>query len=400
LVSIGLAFGRYVPWYVWAQLLPGYSSFRIPSKHLGLAALALALAAGVGVDRFRGWRVALATWVAAGCVAVIGLTYSARLPGLIRAFQAFDESDQPIGVVNTLALAVAVLAMLCAGGAALLPNVWAPRTLAILACLDLVIVLGPYRLVPADPQSIASPLAGLQDLGRVVVLGDNSAIDGNYGSVVRVAQPAGYTSLFSSGYVQLVTGQPDPGVAFDIQDADDPVLRLLGYRAVFNPGDRTIAVFQPAPPRMWVAGCAWPGGAAEVRAADFPLLMCVARADTATREPVVPPSGASITAEGNAWLQLEASGPGWLVTNEPWYPGWSADVDGVSQPVEVLDGAIVGTHLSSGAHTVMLRYVPGGLSAGLGLSCLAALAIAACWWSRRRRSSADEPVSGAGTSRS
>ena len=46
------------------------------------------------------------------------------------------------------------------------------------------------------------------------------------------------------------------------------------------------------------------------------------------------------------------------------------------QPVEVLDGALVGTHLSGGAHRVMLRYVPGGLWAGLGLSCLAALAIA------------------------
>ena len=39
-LAIALAFGRYAPWYAWAQVLPGYPDFRLPSKHLTLAAIA------------------------------------------------------------------------------------------------------------------------------------------------------------------------------------------------------------------------------------------------------------------------------------------------------------------------------------------------------------------------
>ena len=38
-------------------VVPGYNLFRVPSKHLVLAALALALAAGLGIERLRGRRV-------------------------------------------------------------------------------------------------------------------------------------------------------------------------------------------------------------------------------------------------------------------------------------------------------------------------------------------------------
>ena len=53
-LAVALAFGRYLPGYGWMQLIPGDSSFRVPSKHLTLAALALALAGGLGLRRLQG----------------------------------------------------------------------------------------------------------------------------------------------------------------------------------------------------------------------------------------------------------------------------------------------------------------------------------------------------------
>ena len=77
---------------------------------------------------------------------------------------------------------------------------------------------------------------------------------------------------------------------------------------------------------------------------------------------------------------MEAEGPGWLVTVQPWYPGWAAWVNGRSVPVEVVDGALVGVPLPAGTHTVILRYTPAGFEQGLLLSLVAVLGTIALWW--------------------
>ena len=77
-LAIGLAFGRYVPWYAWTQWFPGYLSLRIPSKHLTLAALALALAAGLGLPRLAGRHLAAGALVVAAALAAIGVLTAGR----------------------------------------------------------------------------------------------------------------------------------------------------------------------------------------------------------------------------------------------------------------------------------------------------------------------------------
>src|SRR5205085_8004450 len=123
---------------------------------------------------------------------------------------------------------------------------------------------------------------------------------------------------------------------------------LLGYQDLFELRTRQLTVVEPAPPRVWVARCASPGGALEVRAPDFPRKACVTRSAADERQEPVPPGAAGTLAAGAGWLDVEAEGPGWLVTVEPWYPGWTASVGGVERPVEVLDGALVGLALPEG----------------------------------------------------
>src|SRR5262249_48375656 len=80
-VAVALAMGRYVPWYAWAQVvLPGYGSFRVPSRHLTLAALGLSLAAGLGIQRLRGERVARTLLGGATLTLVASLVFAEWFP--------------------------------------------------------------------------------------------------------------------------------------------------------------------------------------------------------------------------------------------------------------------------------------------------------------------------------
>ena len=134
-----------------------------------------------------------------------------------------------------------------------------------------------------------------------------------------------------------------------------------------------------------MARCTWPGGAREVRDPRFPRQSCVThRAATAQDAPIAP-GPARIVEEGAGWLTVEAEGPGWLVTTQPWYPGWSAQSPSGALAVEPIDGALVGVALPPGPQTVALRYRPASLDRGLVVSGLALLAVAALWWLERRR---------------
>jgi uncharacterized membrane protein YfhO len=54
-----------------------------------------------------------------------------------------------------------------------------------------------------------------------------------------------------------------------------------------------------------------------------------------------------------------------LVTTQPWYPGWSATIDGLPARLEPVDGALVGVELPPGTHAVTISYRPAGLELGI-----------------------------------
>jgi len=384
-VAVALAFGGYAPWYPLAEWLPGYTSLRIPSKHLTLAALGLAIAAGVGLERLRGGRVAAAALGLAVLVAGAAWTIALwvqpvadwsggadLLSGSSRRLLAAGPG--PGLAASLLMLVLAALALGIRGAQ--------PRRAALvaLAAVELIVVLQPFRRQWADPAEIVARGASLQAYERAAILGEAGPVLGNYGPVLRVQQPGGYVSLFSGEYMTLVTGRSNAKVQIDIERDAVPILYLLGYSAVIERRGSRETVLPLSPPRAWVAHCSWPGGARQVRAPDFPRQSCITRAGTTAPDAIVDPGPARIVAEGAGWLTVDAEGPGWLVTTQPWYPGWSAEADGRPLAVEAVDGALVGVSLPPAAHRVTVRYWPGGLTRGLLVTGLAVLVLAGLWW--------------------
>jgi hypothetical protein len=72
-------------------------------------------------------------------------------------------------------------------------------------------------------------------------------------------------------------------------------------------------------------------------------------------------------------VSVRATGPGWLVLADTWYPGWTASVDGVTAPVERADLLMRAVRLQAGEHEVEFAYRAGVLGWLLGASGLSAL---------------------------
>ena len=78
-------------------------------------------------------------------------------------------------------------------------------------------------------------------------------------------------------------------------------------------------------------------------------------------------------------VQLEATAQSGslVVLSDVFYPGWHAEVDGREVPLERVDYLLRGVPIGPGRHTVELAYRPASWRAGLLVSALAALALAA-----------------------
>jgi hypothetical protein len=399
LLAVALAMGKYVPWYAWTDVIPGYTSLRIPSKHVVLAALGLALAAAIGLPRTSGRRVAATALLGAAVLGLGSVSVETWLPLARDAIGTAEQGRASSVIAPQVATHLRSLALLLAavGCAALLPGPWATRAVLVLAVVELVTILHPYRLQIGGPEGILREAAALRGQSRGVIVGD--ALVANYGPVLRIVQPGGYVSLFSAGYMELLSGNSNAGVVLSSPGNNEEILRLLGYPRVVDRGLNRVTVLEPPPPLVWVARCVRPGGAREVREAAFPRGQCITRGRATAEDPAVPPGPARIVAERAGWLEAEAEGPGWLVTVLPWYPGWAATVDGIAGAVEAVDGALVAVELSAGNHRVVLSYRPAGLDRGLAISVGALLLIlVTLWWDRRRVRPANLAPSGAGGS--
>lgn len=94
-------------------------------------------------------------------------------------------------------------------------------------------------------------------------------------------------------------------------------------------------------------------------------------------------------------LRTSTSAAGMLVMSEVYYPAWKAYVDGRPVPVYAANAVLRAVPVPAGDHTVELRYESFALRAGVALSLLAYLALAAlCVFAiRRRRDLAPAPAS-------
>jgi hypothetical protein len=79
---------------------------------------------------------------------------------------------------------------------------------------------------------------------------------------------------------------------------------------------------------------------------------------------------------------------GLLVVSENWYPGWTADIDGVPAAVVRTNYTLMGVTVPPGVHQITLRFRPASLAIGAGISGATALVLAVAWvldWRKSRR---------------
>lgn len=76
-------------------------------------------------------------------------------------------------------------------------------------------------------------------------------------------------------------------------------------------------------------------------------------------------------------LETAAAHPAFLVTSEPYYPGWRAYVDGREQPLYITNTAFRGMPLPAGAHRIEMRFNPPILWHG---AIISAVALAVLFW--------------------
>ncbi len=136
-------------------------------------------------------------------------------------------------------------------------------------------------------------------------------------------------------------------------------------------------------PRAFLVHHAWAvdgveQGLARLRAADFdPLSEVVVERLDPVFQPA-PPTGPeavhvlTYTAE-RVELEVDASAPGLLVLSDANYPGWQAQVDGVTQPVYTANLLFRAVALEPGHHQVTFVFRPPLLGVGGGISLAAAL---------------------------
>jgi uncharacterized membrane protein YfhO len=85
-------------------------------------------------------------------------------------------------------------------------------------------------------------------------------------------------------------------------------------------------------------------------------------------------------------VRTRGDGPALLVLAEPWYPGWTAAVDGAATPAAPANAWMRAALVPAGEHEVTFRFHSTGLRAGAALSPgELALVGAVLLESRRRR---------------
>jgi hypothetical protein len=406
------------------RLVPGFSWVRTPARVFLPASLAVAILAGLGMQRLLKGQ---AGWSTPAALVVGALTLALGL-GLAALFGQVNRAALGLALFPALTLLVAGLAVrrrlsprLALAGLALL-------VFADLASFDATLIrfVSPAAAF-ADGQAVAAYLAGRPGLFRVYspsyslppYLAAGAGLQTADGvEPVHLAVYDRFMAL-AGGYgdasfsVTLPPFPPDrpPGEAF--RDTR-PDLRLLGLlnveylAAAFPIKDAGLALLAEidgvfiyrnayALPRAWIASPVWVPTWTET-GVDWAGQLA-ALADLGARSVVEGKPSAAVTHYAPDRIEVEASLPeaGLLVLAEIWYPGWQVTVDGQPRPVEQVVGILRGVSLDAGTHQVVFVYRPASVSWGTALSLAgwAAALVFACVQvargARRRRGAGGEP---------
>ncbi len=431
LVALGavLSFGKYIGpvFRILYTGLPGFSRFRVPALFLLLVQFALAALAGHGASHLLGEiGKPKKTWLpwavgAAAVGAVVGLTVMGARGGLLQAALNALLAKHPgvqMDILREVAAHAARLAsrdagILVAFAAAAGVGIFVVGTRRLAAWLSALLLLGlvvwdvgtvdlrflqPERMRPLEAYYPQSPavrfLKSAPRPFRIAPLGPESS--SNAWMYHRIETVSGYHPAKLAVIDDLLD---EVGVRNLKLLAMLNVKYIVGPPKLEHPAFREVAPgvheFLGALPRAFAVG--------EVREFDDPSRALAeygvesfdpAQYATVLGElpgPVESAAGSAVEVVSYGPHEIEVTAkverPCLLVFSEVYYPaGWKAFVDGTETEIYRANYAFRSVYLGPGQHRVVMTYVPGTLRAGLILSLLAGIAIAALWvpWHRAR----------------
>ncbi len=338
------------------RAIPGlFASFRYPEKFLLTAHFSLAVLSAMGFSRIERWaargRGHAVRLLAAGlCLITVADLWDVHWPSLL--FSDWDSllASAPPKELGTVGPADRIFGYE-PGNPGL--GIWAPKF------------------------TVGSDLAAIErytwaevaaNVGLVYGVGFVNGLD----SFRRRADQAFYGRLAASSLPECLRILRTFGVRFLMGDVplDDPGLELLRGGGAGRTWIYRLAA--PAPRAYLATSVQAVGGVGEalrwIAAPAFvPGVDAAAEGIASTT-----PAGGSvrIVEEEPERLVLEAdtAGEALLVVNDSFFPGWLADVDGVSTDITRVNGLVRGVPLTAGKHRIVMRYAPGSLLIGLALS--------------------------------
>ncbi len=403
-VSLVYSLGSFIPGLKYIAYLPGFDLLRVPARALFATGLALAIVSAMAADglaqqpfvsfftRKRDPRLSLAGvaffalalafgasvlahtflftwWWGAGCLAIGVAWISLRLAGKLGP-RLWISGVFVIALINTGVIALmsisphspeSVLNEQAAvvnyikkqpGGIFRIysPSYSLPQQVAALAHLELADGIDPLQLATYDRW-----------------LSSASGVPADGYSVTQPPFKSGDPAVDNRSYV------PDPvrlgwlNVKYVIAEYD--LKPVAGLALIQQIGTTRIYVNHDVLPRAWV----------QADSASTPGLI-----DAASVRP------AAITRYLPDEIDLNASGPGELVTSEVSYPGWEVWVDGRAGTLNSLYNLFRSVDLPAGQHTVVFKFIPYPLYIGCGLFLIPWLTWLISQISRARRM-ADQP---------
>ena len=431
------AMGPHGPLYepLTAALFP-LRVFRYPSKAMLPFALAVALAAGLGlatIARRRAsgrWLVALAALAALGGIATARAASSLQSWPVLPLFALASAALLALvrlrrldGRLAAVVLAVSCAAELLAADASLNPTAPAaaffeppPAVAQVDSREGRRLYVYDYHTIPGtsarllgrpDPYRSADPPPAVEP--RVfeaaalrLYLPPPSAgfygLEGSYDLDIRGLFPRDLNDL--DYYLRLVEGTPvhlkllrmgAVGTVLSLHRAGLEELRPAGALPSLFPEPILVWRVPGALPRAWVVGCARVAdrGDAFRALADpgfDPAREVILPAPAGTVGECAEAGSATVASLRPDRIRIEATAPrgGYLVLADAWDPGWRVTVDGQAAPLLRANVAFRGVALPPGAHRVEWLYRPAPATAGALLSLLSLAAIGLAAAQRRR----------------
>jgi hypothetical protein len=374
------------------QAVPPFGFFVAPVKYFYVTVFALALLAGLGLERALAWpptlRRLLVAAIVLGSVPALAVVFP-RVPaaglvavGLVALVPARLLDPSLVGA----ALGASFCFLLATGA----PTVRQPWGANLFGAFRALVDAPPVSLEANPPHARWLALRGGDDLRQVGL---------NYGALWGIDSFNGIGALAQWRQLDVMEhADPENVVALVRQIGADPLIVLAngkldaeleraGYREIGparHDGLRLVTGPDAPAPRYELLENARLVSASEaIAAARAGRALAAGTVLIENDDASTPPRDAAMAGDARGRIAPIETRPGlfrarvtvdratWLIAREPYYPNWQATIDGKRSPVVPAGGFFLGLRVPAGAHEVRIAYREPGLLAGTAIALVA-----------------------------